>query len=77
MDQQNFPSFLCNMFSEGCENLSPQQASEFKTFLLNHQDAFADPNMPAQRAIIGEHCIDLNVETPFKEPVRKVPICKR
>ena len=71
------PDFLCNMFREGCENLSTEQASEFKTFLLNHQDTFADPNMPAQRANIGEHRIDLNDETPFKEPVRRVPIFKR
>ena len=71
------PEFLCNMFREGCENLSTEQASEFKTFLLNHQDTFADPNMPAQRANIGEHRIDLNDETPFKEPVRRVPIFKR
>ena len=62
------------MFPEGCVNLSTEQATEFKTFLLNHQDAFADPNMPAQREDIGEHRIDLNDETPFKEPVRRVPI---
>ena len=33
--------------------------------------------MPAQRVNIGEHRIDLNDETPFKEPVRRVPIFKR
>jgi hypothetical protein len=67
------PEFLCNVFREGCENLSPEQA----TFLLNYQTTFADHNKPAQRANLGEHCIDLSDETPFKELVRRVPIFKR
>lgn len=33
--------------------------------------------MPIQRAKYGEHRIELNDETPFKEPVRRVPIFKR
>jgi hypothetical protein len=44
---------------------------------LNYQTTFADPNKPAQRANLGELCIDLSDETPFKEPVRRVPIFKR
>jgi hypothetical protein len=71
------PEFLFNVFREGCKNLSPAQASEFKTFLLNYQTTFAYPNKPAQRANLGEHCIDLSDETPLKEPVRRVPIFKR
>jgi hypothetical protein len=69
---------VCNVHvSEGCENLSPEQASEFKTFLLNYQTTFAGPNKPAQRVNLGEHCIELSDETPFKEPVRRVPIFRR
>lgn len=44
---------------------------------MNHKETFADPNKSAQRANLGEHCINLNNETPFKEPVRRVPIFKR
>lgn len=57
--------------------MSTEQANEFKKFLINSKDAFADPNMPIQRAKYGEHRIELNDETPFKEPVRRVPIFKR
>lgn len=72
-----FPRFLCEMYRGGCEYLSTEQANEFKKFLINSKDAFADPNMPIQRAKYGEHRIELNDETPFKEPVRRVPIFKR
>lgn len=41
---------------------------------MNCKDAFADPNMPIQRTTIGEHRIDINDETLFKEAVRRVPI---
>lgn len=70
------PDFLNDMLSGGCDNLLTKQACEFKKFLINHQDAFADHNIPKQRAKIGEHCIDLNDET-FKRAVSRVPIFKR
>lgn len=54
------PRYLCEMYRRGCEHLSTEQANEFQKFLMNRKDAFADPNMPTQRAKSGEHCIDLN-----------------
>ena len=50
---------------------------ELKNFLLCRKNVFADPKMPAELANIGEHRINLNDETPFKEPVRRVPIFRR
>ena len=71
------PEFLCDMYREGCRNLSMEQATEFKNFLLCRKNVFADPKLPAERANMGEHRINLSDETPFKEPVRRVPIFKR
>ena len=74
---EELPEFLRDMYRQGCRNLSTEQAVEFKKFLLCRKNVFADPKMPAERANIGEHRINLNDETPFKEPMRRVPIFKR
>lgn len=73
----DIPKYLEQVFKEACENLTKEQAAKFKDFLLARVDAFADPNKQVDRATIGEHCIKLKEEIPFKEPVRRVPIFKR
>ena len=65
------------MYEQGCQNLSMEQAIEFKKFLLERKSVFADPKMPAELARIGEHRINLSDDRPFKEQVRRVPIFKR
>lgn len=74
---KDIPEFLREMYTEGCNNLTPEQAEKFKQFLFSRKAAFADPEMPLQRSNVGEHRINLNEEKPFKEPVRRVPIFKR
>ena len=74
---KELPDFLCRMYEQGCQNLSKEQAIEFKKFLLERKSVFADPKMPAELARIGEHRINLSDDRPFKEQVRRVPIFKR
>ena len=71
------PDFLFEVLQQGCENLSKEQAMEFKKFLLGRKSVFADPKMPTERARIGEHRINLSDDRPFKDRVRRVPIFKR
>lgn len=65
------------MYYERCKNFSPQQAVKFQPFLLCRQSTFVDPEMPLQCSAVGEHRINFNDETPFKEPLRRVPIFKQ
>ena len=74
---EEIPAFLQEVFDEGCRNLTLEEADKFRQFLIGRKSAFADPEMPAERAKIGEHCINLKDEMPFKEAVRRVPLYKR
>ena len=75
--ENNIPSHMTELYSQGCEHLNSDQCQSLKKLLCEHSNLFSKHSGDIGHTNLVEHEIDTGDTRPFKQQPYRIPLAKR
>lgn len=74
---EDLAEHMQELYDKSCVNLSPSEAAQFKTLLLDYQHSFSASKQDIGRTSNVTHSINTGQSAPIKQPLRRTPLSRR